>query len=151
MTLAVILLWLFVINLGIAVGAGSYESRVVVPLWRSALPASLRRPDSGLRFWAIATTVPLTLLTIASLIVAAQLGTPAGRWWLIAAAMTAGERAATFGYFIPTMLRLQRSTEAPEEIARRFDRWAQRSWVRTAVDLAAWLLALRALSLMGGG
>src|SRR5690349_407609 len=145
MTLTAILLWLFVINLGIAVGAGLYESRVVVPLWRSALPASLRTPESGLRFWAIATTVPLTLLTIASLVVAAQLKGPVGHWWLVAAAMAAGERAATFGYFIPTMLRLQRSTEAPEEIAKRFDRWAQRSWVRTAVDLAAWLLALRAL------
>ena len=147
--MTVVLLWLFTINLGIAVGAGLYEARVVVPLWRSAVPASLRTPESGLRFWAIATTVPLTLLTIASLVVAAELGTPAGRWWLIAAAMAAGERAATFGYFIPTMLRLQRSTEAPDEIARRFDRWAQRSWVRTAVDLAAWLLAMRALTLVG--
>jgi hypothetical protein len=147
--MTVVLLWLFTINLGIAVGAGLYESRVVVPMWRSALPASLRTPDSGLRFWAIATTVPLTLLTIASLAVAAQLKGPAGHWWLIAAAMTAGERAATFGYFIPTMLRLQRSTMAPAEISQRFDRWAQRSWVRTAVDLSAWLLAMRALTMMG--
>ena len=28
-----VLLWLFVINLGVAFGAGIYESRVVVPIW----------------------------------------------------------------------------------------------------------------------
>jgi hypothetical protein len=28
-----ILLWLFVINLGIAFGAGLYESRITVPQW----------------------------------------------------------------------------------------------------------------------
>ena len=28
-----ILLWLFVINLGIAFGAGLYESRIAVPQW----------------------------------------------------------------------------------------------------------------------
>jgi hypothetical protein len=29
------LLWLFVINLGVALGAGLYESRIVVPQWLS--------------------------------------------------------------------------------------------------------------------
>lgn len=29
------MLWLFVINLGIAVGAGLYESRIAVPQWLS--------------------------------------------------------------------------------------------------------------------
>jgi hypothetical protein len=33
-----VLLWLFVINLGIAFGAGIYESRVVVPRWESIPP-----------------------------------------------------------------------------------------------------------------
>jgi hypothetical protein len=30
-----ILLWLFVIDLGIAFGAGLYESRVVIPRWET--------------------------------------------------------------------------------------------------------------------
>ena len=30
-----VLLWLFVINLGIAFGAGLYESRITVPQWLS--------------------------------------------------------------------------------------------------------------------
>ena len=31
-----ILLWLFVINLGIAFGAGLYEQRIILPLWFSS-------------------------------------------------------------------------------------------------------------------
>jgi hypothetical protein len=33
-----IVLWLFVINLGIAFGAGLYESRIVVPSWLTKGP-----------------------------------------------------------------------------------------------------------------
>jgi hypothetical protein len=52
------LLWLFVINLGIALGAGLYESRIVVPQWigssRDAVRRwnadAARRDDVGLRF-----------------------------------------------------------------------------------------------------
>ena len=75
-----VLLWLFVINLGIAFGAGLYESRIVVPQWLSFSretgyrwnAEAARSADVGLRFWVYVTTLPLTLLTFASLIVA---------WW----------------------------------------------------------------------
>ncbi len=35
-TVSRVLLWLFVINLGIALGAGLYEARIVVPEWIDA-------------------------------------------------------------------------------------------------------------------
>lgn len=65
-------LWLLVINLGIAFGAGLYESRITVPQWLSFAPGSGYRwnpaaaaaANVGLRFWAYVTTVPLTLLTL---------------------------------------------------------------------------------------
>ena len=64
-----ILLWLFVINLGIAFGAGLYEHRIVVSRWLNVSPESgthwnaavVRQDDTGRRFWAFVTTVPLTL------------------------------------------------------------------------------------------
>lgn len=73
-----ILLWLFVINHGIAFGAGLYEQRVISPQWfsRSSVSgirvdsAAMRGTDTGRRFWAFVTTVPLTLLTLANLVVA---------------------------------------------------------------------------------
>jgi hypothetical protein len=63
-----VLLWLFVINLGTAFGAGIYESRVVVPQWQNTPPQTW--PNTGLHFWVYVTTVPLTLLTIANLVAA---------------------------------------------------------------------------------
>lgn len=145
MTAAVVLLWLFVINLGIAFGAGLYESRVVAPLWASAPPDSLRTPDSGLRFWAIVTSGPLTLLTLASLYFAWQAGGTLGQWWLAAAGVALLERLSTFAYFIPTMLRLQRSTLPQQDVGAQFARWRLFGYGRLALDFAAWLLAMRAL------
>src|SRR5690606_28567205 len=73
-TIERILLWLFVINLGIALGAGLYEARIQVPEWLVSTPGGLRwdaeaslRANTGLRFWAFVTTGPLTLVTVANL------------------------------------------------------------------------------------
>lgn len=75
-----VLLWLFVVNLGIAFGAGLYEQRIVLPQWfdRSSQSGvrvdgeAMRRTNSGLRFWVYVTTVPLTLLTLLSLTIAGR-------------------------------------------------------------------------------
>src|SRR6266487_6891636 len=72
-TISATLLWLFVINLGAALGAGLYEHRIVVSRWITSSQSSgshwnadaARRDDTGRRFWAFVTTVPLTLLTLA--------------------------------------------------------------------------------------
>jgi hypothetical protein len=41
--LSTTVLWLFVVNLGIAFGAGLYESRIVVPSWLSKGPGGTLR------------------------------------------------------------------------------------------------------------
>src|SRR5207247_3252473 len=104
MDLARIVLWLFVINLGIVFGAGIYEARIVVPLWASSPPKSLRSPDSGRKFWVFVTTLPLTLLSLANLVAAWQAQGTRRDWWLGAVFAVLVERLATFSYFIPTML-----------------------------------------------
>ena len=143
-----VLLWLFVINLGTAFGAGLYEARVVVPLWASAPPASLRSPDSGRRFWAFVTTIPLTLLTLASLVAALQSEGPRGAWWLTAVLIVLVERGATFGYFIPTLLRLQRGSATSETVVRdAIARWMRLNYLRSLITLLAWLAALNALAM----
>jgi hypothetical protein len=73
-----VLLWLFVINLGIVLGAGLYEARIEFPQWLVYSAESgyrwdaeaARHANTGLRFWVYVTTVPLTLLTLANLIAA---------------------------------------------------------------------------------
>ncbi len=140
------LLWLFVINLGIVFGAGLYESRIVVPLWTSAPPASLRSPDSGRRFWAFTTTIPLTLLTLANIPLAWH-SQARREWWLVAALLVLVERISTFGYFIPTMIRMQRADKSTTELIARLAIWERLNCVRVLLTLVAWLAALKALTL----
>jgi hypothetical protein len=146
MSISIGLLWLFVVNLGIVVGAGLYENRVVVPLWASAPPQSLQSPNSGLRFWAFATTGALTLLTLANLVAAWLTDSPARGWWLLAGLVVLVERISTFSYFIPTILRLQRDTVLPPDLVRaNLTRWARLGYVRILLCFVGWIAAMRAL------
>ncbi|MCY7351488.1 MAG: DUF1772 domain-containing protein [Cytophagaceae bacterium] len=150
------LLWAFVINLGIACGAGLYETRVVLPQWFNKSPTAglqvnsgaMRQTNSGLRFWAYVTTGPLTLLTLANLVIAFQSSGPRHDWWLAAALVTLLERMGTFAYFIPTAIRLMKS-EATSSLTglAMVTRWVRLNSIRELLTLIGWLLALRVLSL----
>src|SRR5216117_2366222 len=95
-----VLLWLFVINHGIAVGAGLSEQRIILPQWFTRSPgsgirvdgASMRSTDTGRRFWAFVTTIPLTLITLANLEAAVHSRSPRHDWWLGAVMITLVER-----------------------------------------------------------
>jgi hypothetical protein len=152
------LLWLFVVFSGIAVGAGLYELRVNVPRWFAPAAGSairinvdaIRSDDSGRRFWAYVTTVPLTLLTLAGCLVAWSPETARERWWLAGAGVMFVERIGTFGYFIPQLLKLLRPEHlAGERAAQAARAWTRLNYIRAALAFAAWLAALRALSLSG--
>jgi hypothetical protein len=149
-----ILLWLFVINLGIAFGAGLYEHRIVVPDWVITradgtlhwdAPAA-KHDDTGLRFWAFVTTLPLRVLTLANLFAASRAAGPISRWWLGAGLAALGDRLLTFGYFIPTMVGLMATADSAEA-ASAAARWSHVNYLRHALVLAAWLCALKALTL----
>jgi hypothetical protein len=151
-----ILLWLMVINLGIAFGAGLYEQRIILPQWFVRTPdsvirvdgAAIRNTDTGRRFWAFVTTIPLTLLTLANLIVAWQSQGQMHEWWLAATAITLVERILTFSYFIPTAIQLMRAETLPSaKVEAMASQWMKLNYVRTSLGLIAWLAALKALSL----
>ncbi len=166
-TFAGILLWLFVLDLGIAFGAGLYEHRIVVPQWFSRSQESglrvnsktMQQMDMGRKFWSFVTTVPLTILTVASVIVAPfhrfifsplQLRGGAVRfWWLTATAFALVDRIATFSFFIPRAMRLMGADSLPpSRAAKMASLWIGMNWIRLALLLAAWLAALKALSLL---
>lgn len=139
-----IVLWLFVINLGIAFGAGIYEGRVVIPQWVNIPPREW--PNTGLMFWVYVTTVPLTLLTVASLIAGWSTQGPMRPWFIAAACIAIVERVATFSYFIPTMVRLMGS-EGLADVKTTLAQWLLMNHGRHVLTLASWLAALKALSL----
>jgi hypothetical protein len=152
-----VLLWLFVLNLGIAFGAGLYESRISVPQWLRFAPdtgyrwkaAPAVEANVGLRFWVYVTTVPLTVLTLLCLIRGWTMPEPSRTWWLVAGGAALIERLLTFGYFIPTMIRLMREELQPESAATTKARqWVRLGYVRQLLTLIAWLAALHAFGLL---
>jgi hypothetical protein len=60
------------------------------------------------------------------------------------------ERVATFGYFIPTMVRLQRDEAVADPAVRaRVSRWLMLNYIRNAAYLVAWVAAVLALHAPG--
>jgi hypothetical protein len=151
-----LLLWLFVINLGIAFGAGLYEARILVPQWLSGSPEAgyvwnaeaARQADTGLRFWVYATTVPLSLLTLGNLVAAWRVPGALGNWWMAAGMAALVDRVSTFAYFIPTMIGLMhRESLSQAEAVALATQWGQLDQLRLAAILVAWLSALKAYAL----
>ena len=151
-----LVLWLFVVNLGLVFGAGVYEHRIVAPRWlvqQSGQPArwdaaAARLDDVGRRFWVFAATIPFTVLTFTSVALAWRAGDAAHAWWLAAASLAAIERFATAGYFIPVMVRLMRAADTPDVLGMA-TRWSHLNVLRHVLVLAAWLASLRAFELAG--
>src|SRR5258708_25803816 len=150
-----LLLWLFVLNLGVVFGAGIYEARISVARWIGPSQASgpgwhaeeALRDDTGRRFWAFTTTIPLTLLTLANLWAASQSSGPIRMWWLTAALAALTDRIFTFSYFIPRMVGLLRATDSPEARATIMQ-WANLNYLRLLLVLIAWVAALQAFALL---
>ena len=150
-----ILLWLFVIVLGIAFGAGLYEHRIVFPRWLAVArdgtvhwnAEAVRLDNSGLQFWAYVTTGPLTLLTLASLWTGWKYTAGWLRlWWVGASTISLVERLFSFAYFIPTMIGLMNAPDTPASVATAL-RWSELNYFRHTLALAAWLSALQAFSM----
>lgn len=155
--IAEMLLALFILNLGVAFGAGLYETKIILPLWFPKSSDSgyrvntkaMSETDSGRKFWAFVSTGPLTLLTLINLVLAWQSQLPGQAWWLAAALITLLERISTFSFFIPTIIKLQTTDQlASTQINRLIGLWIGVNYVRNALTLLAWGAALLAFSLI---
>jgi hypothetical protein len=155
--MALITLWLFVIALGLDLGAGLYEARIVVPLWAGGVPETLAAGnpygrvaiDAGIRFWAHMTSA-VALFAILALVFGFRAPAAPRAWRSFAAVAELGAVAMTLLYFRPTLVRLFMGHGAgmsAEVIASTVKRWVMWSNVRIAISLVAWCAALRALSL----
>src|SRR5260370_34619560 len=149
------LLWLFGLSLGVGFGAGIYEARISGAGWIGPSQASgpgwhaeeALRDDTGRRFWAFTTTIPLTLLTLATLWAASQSSGPIRMWWLSAALAALADRIFTLTYFIPRMVGLLRAADSPEARAKMMQ-WANLNYLRQLLVLVAWLAALQTFALL---
>ena len=157
MNITEILLGSFIVNLGIVLGAGLYEARIVLPLWFHKTPngnyqanvEAMRNIDTGRKFWALVTTIPLTLLTIINFVFAYKAAAPLHDWWMSATIIVLLERIGTFAFFIPTAIKLQKAASLPVAKTKSMVFWWIRlNYFRNSLTLAALLVSLKALCIV---
>lgn len=160
-SIAQILLWLFVIALGIEIGAGLYETIVVMPLWTLAPPDSVIAYhqhnaafpqfalNAGPRFWMIQTPL-VGVLAIATLLSGLPTRPEHRKWRIAGAVLAVIVVISTFAWFVPNLMRRLGDdvmAMGRDEVTRVTTWWVRLNWVRVVVYSAAWLAALRALSI----
>lgn len=154
--MARITLWLFVIALGLDLGAGMYEARIVVPLWATGVPATLAAGnpfarvaiDAGMNFWKYMTST-VAILALAALVFGLRTPSPERTWRIIATVLELCVVAMTLFYFRPTLVRLFMGHGAglsESVLTSTVHRWVLLSRVRIALSFCAWVAALAALT-----
>jgi hypothetical protein len=156
-----VLLWLFVVVLGVVIGGGLYETLVVMPLWSAGPPESVlayhrhnvANPrfalDPGGRFWMLFTPT-LGLLAAANLFSGLKARDGHRRWRVAASGIVLAVIIFTFAWFVPNIIRLTGGGVAglaDERIAGLTNWWVLLNWVRAALYIAALLAGLRALTI----
>ncbi len=150
-------LWLFVIALGLDLGAGIYEARVVVPLWAGGVPDTLAAGNpyarvainAGVGFWAYLTSA-VAIVAILSLVFGLRAPHAERLWRSAAAVLELCVVASTLLYFRPTLVRLfmeHGASLSTAAIVAIVGRWVMLSRVRIAASFVAWCLALYALAI----
>ena len=152
-----ITLWFFVIVLGLDLGAGLYETRVVVPLWANGAPATLAEGNpyaqvainAGVHFWAYLSSA-VGIAAVAALAFGLRTPPPALSWRIVAVVLELCSVAATLLYFRPTLIHLfigHGAGLSDALIRTTIQRWVALNWIRLAVRFCAWCAALGALAI----
>ncbi len=142
-----ILMWLLVMWMGFAIGAGIYETRVVLPLWAGSPPESLKRwhsapfrIDPGLRFWVFCTP-GLALLSLVVLVSFLGVDSPAATYVKIGAGLSVALAIWAFAWFVPRF----RAVTGPkfqemdqQQAAGIAVAWRRMNSLRVVLFLAAW-------------
>ena len=155
MAMTEIFLFLFVVLIGITLGAGMYESRIVLPMWFNKNSnnrwlvnfENMKNIDSGRKFWGMVSTVPLTLVTMVNIFFAVKSNGQIHYWWLTATLIILIERLGTFTFFIPTAIKLQKGqTLVAEKQHSLISRWVNLNYVRNFLTFIAFVISLKALT-----
>ena len=159
-----IVLFLFVVNLGIVIGGGLYETLVILPLWSMDPPNSVlayyhhyvANPqfaiDQGGRFWIFFTPM-LGGSSIATILTGLKTDPEHRRWRIAGAVLSLAVVVFTFAWFIPTLITLtgeEVTTLSGQRIASLTNWWVRFNWVRVAFYLAGWLAGLVAMTKPAG-
>jgi hypothetical protein len=142
-----LLLCTFVFSIGLGIGGGVYETRVVYPNWRvNPIPSELGKKlvssgqaGAARRFWPFISPVSALLAIINAYIAWHQVGL-VRNVWLAAAVSIILKSVGTYGYFVPTYIRRISQPESMEVSTLRnvVRTWTALSPLRIWIELFAW-------------
>jgi hypothetical protein len=146
-----LLLILGCISFIIVLGGATYEHAAVVPVWTSAVPASLHmfQGEYGLTAWNF--WIPVHPITMVLLVIGliANWGTERRNYVLVTIIGYAAVLAATFVYFVPELMALVQSSYSATidaDLTRRALTWQSASLVRLGFLIVLAIVLLLGLS-----
>jgi hypothetical protein len=156
-TLDQILLCAFIFSVGMGIGGGVYETRVVYPNWiKEPTPNGLgeRLVSSGQagaarRYWPLISPTSALLALINAFFAWHQAGLVRALW-LTSSVLVIFKSAGTYAYFVPTYIRRIAKPETMDIMAlRRVVRtWTNLSPLRVLVETFAWITGIWALMIV---
>ena len=157
--LADIFLWAYAVMLGILTGGALFERLVLVSVWDSSPPDSVRNWNSDPRnaldppgkFFKFVTP-PVMLLMLVMFYIGFKSDYPFRCWLLTSASLVLVVIVSTLTYFAPNMEALTlRHGEGldSETIVRKTRLWVSLQYIRLFVLILGWLAALQAFRIHG--
>jgi hypothetical protein len=151
-----LLLCAFIFSVGIGIGGGLYETRVVYPNWiKDPTPTELNKKlissgqaGAARRYWPLISPASALLALLNAFLAWHQAGI-VRNLWLMSSISIILKSAGTYGYFVPTYIRRIAKSEAMEtSTLRRIVRiWAGLSPLRVLIEAFAWTTGMGALLL----
>ena len=154
--IAIVVLWLLVVSSGVLVGGAVFDTVVLQPMWSAAPPLSVTAWPHGAiqsRFFQVVTP-GWALLSLVAFALSYALPEAARPWARTAGVVGVVVLVWTVAYFVPRVIRTAGRAGAgltTDEITRLTRQFVQWGYLRTAIALGAWLVALRALVLASRG
>ena len=153
---AKLFIWIFVIVLGIELGAGLYETLVVLPTWTPDALSYYRHNaefpqyaiTAGPRFWMFQTPF-LGFVSLITILTGLRTAPEHRKWRMLGAGLALFVVVCTLAWFVPNLLSLIGdgvTKMSGEQIASVTNLWVRLNWVRVIVYSAAWLSGLKAMT-----
>jgi hypothetical protein len=151
-----VLLCAFIFSVGLGIGGGLYETRVVYPNWaKDPTPDRLSeklissgQAGAARRYWPLVSPASALLAIVNMFLAWDQVGMVRDLWLMSSIAIVL-KSLGTYGYFVPTYIRRIAKPNTMDAVTlRRLVRtWTRLSPLRIVVELFAWITGMWALLL----
>ena len=151
-----VLMCTFVFSVGLGIGGGVYETRVVYPNWaKDPTPDRLSeklissgQAGAARRYWPLVSPASALLAIVNMFLAWDQVGIVRDLWLMSSIAIVL-KSLGTYGYFVPTYIRriAKPNTMDAMTLRRLVRQWTGLSSLRIVVEIFAWITGMWALLL----